>query len=221
MGRIRQSLDQPSQCLDAALHVPVQLFKHGAVCLRGQQTLFHIALLTQQGVDRLQTGLHSLDLPAQPVELGEVLLPYRHTAMNGDCVKLGIAVPQQRMGHIHGDPPPDGAGDGRRAPGGQDGAALLIQQRQPNGSGGEQALILKIDRDKPRVEGRLKKQGGQHADVHGKIALPRQRHPPDVSSDVGQKPRAEQQRNHPAGPVGAIPPLVEQLPDCAGQEQEG
>ena len=110
-----QGFDQLRQRCNPALHIPIQLLKQHPVRFRNQQAFFDLALLPQQGIGRLQTRLHILNFPPQPVELGEILLPYCHAAANGNGVKLGIAVPQQRMRHVHAQPIPDRGRYGRRA----------------------------------------------------------------------------------------------------------
>ena len=194
MPCFRQGFHQTCQGYDAAFHIPVQLLKQGPVCLRSQQALFDLSLLPQQRIGCLQASLDILDLLPQPVELGEVLLPHRHTAADGQPVELCISVPQQRLLRVRAQPLPDEARNRPYPAGGQHCAAVLIQQRQTNGRGSKQALVLRVDRNQPCVEYRFKKQNGNHADADRQITFPRQRHPADIGSEIGKQPPTEQQR---------------------------
>ena len=73
-------------------------------------------------------------------------------------MELGIPVPQQGLLYIRVQPLPDGAGDGTGTGRGQNSTPLLIQQRQADGGGRKQTLILCIYRNQSSMEYRFKKQ---------------------------------------------------------------
>ena len=82
----RQGFNQACQRCHTLLHIPVQLLEQRSVRLHGHQALFDFAFFPQQSVGCLQTVLHILDLPFQPVDPGEILLPYRHAASDWNGV---------------------------------------------------------------------------------------------------------------------------------------